>query len=55
MKYVRVYADDEGESHFADIEIPLALVEFAPPAPPSLPVHSGAAVGVPRFACGVVR
>ena len=32
--YVRIYADDQGESHFEDIEVTLAPQEFAPPAPP---------------------
>ena len=34
MNYTRIYCDEEGESHFEDISIDLALVEFAPPAPP---------------------
>jgi hypothetical protein len=34
MKYVRVYSDEEGESHIEDIEIELLPVDFAPPAPP---------------------
>ena len=34
MKYTRVYNDNEGESHFEDISINLAPVDFAPPAPP---------------------
>lgn len=34
MKYVRLYADNSGESHFEDIEEELSLIEFAPPAPP---------------------
>jgi len=32
--YIRLYADDRGESHFADIEIDLELTDYAPPAPP---------------------
>ncbi len=32
--YPRLYADDHGESHFADVEIDLAAAEYAPPAPP---------------------
>ena len=36
MKYARVFADSQGESHFEDIEVLLTLVEFAPPAPPLL-------------------
>ncbi len=34
MKYVRLYADAAGESHFEDRAAPLASVDFAPPAPP---------------------
>ncbi len=34
MKYVRVYADATGESHFQDLEMALTPVDFAPPAPP---------------------
>ncbi len=34
MKYVRIYADENGESHFEDIEIEFLPVDFAPPAPP---------------------
>lgn len=33
-RYVRVYADSEGESHFSDEEMELRSVRFAPPAPP---------------------
>src|SRR5258708_40170864 len=32
--YPRLYADDHGESHFADIEIDLTAADYAPPAPP---------------------
>jgi hypothetical protein len=31
-RYIRLYADDSGESHFADVAEELTLVEFAPPA-----------------------
>ena len=34
MKYVRLYADAAGESHFEDRAAPLASVDFSPPAPP---------------------
>jgi hypothetical protein len=34
VKYVRMYADASGESHFEDVEMPLAPVDFAPSAPP---------------------
>ncbi len=34
MKYIRVYADENGESHYEDVEVELAARDFAPPAPP---------------------
>ncbi len=34
LKYVRLYADSTGESHFEDLTIDLNEIEFAPPAPP---------------------
>ncbi len=34
IKYVRVYADSMGESHFEDLTIDLNEIDFAPPAPP---------------------
>ncbi len=33
-KYIRLYADKNGESHFEDLEVELVPVDFAPPAPP---------------------
>jgi hypothetical protein len=33
-KYIRLYADQNGESHFEDLEIELAPMDFAPPAAP---------------------
>jgi hypothetical protein len=32
--YSRLFADEQGESHFEDIEIELAATDYAPPAPP---------------------
>ncbi|MGD9713868.1 MAG: hypothetical protein AB7V46_17675 [Thermomicrobiales bacterium] len=32
--YVRIYADDQGESHFEDMQATLTPGNFAPPAPP---------------------
>jgi hypothetical protein len=32
--YVRLYADQDGESHFEDLSTPLSPVDFAPPAAP---------------------
>ena len=34
MKYVRVYADETGESHYEDVAVELTARDFAPPAPP---------------------
>jgi hypothetical protein len=34
LKYTRVYADAEGESHFDDIEVGMNETVFSPPAPP---------------------
>ena len=34
LKYVRVYTDSLGESHFEDLTIDLNEIDFAPPAPP---------------------
>jgi hypothetical protein len=34
MSYTRLYETDDGESHFEDIEIDLALTDYAPPAKP---------------------
>jgi quercetin dioxygenase-like cupin family protein len=34
LTYTRLYADKHGESHFEDVEIDLAMTEYAPPAPP---------------------
>ena len=34
MKYIRLYADSTGESHFEDVEVALSQMNFAPPAPP---------------------
>jgi len=33
-RYVRLYSDAEGESHFADAVEEVTLVDYAPPAPP---------------------
>ncbi len=34
MRYVRVFADEGGESHFEDVDVPLVPFDYAPPAPP---------------------
>ena len=33
-RYIRIYNDELGESHFADLVVVLPPVDFAPPAPP---------------------
>jgi hypothetical protein len=34
VKVTRIWADDDGTSHFEDLDIELSAVDFAPPAPP---------------------
>lgn len=34
MKYTRLYSDDDGNSHFEDVELEFQTIDFAPPAPP---------------------
>jgi hypothetical protein len=50
--YTRLYADEKGESHFEDLEVELAPVDFAPPAAPLniarfLPAAGSLWVGAP--------
>jgi hypothetical protein len=33
MSYIRIYADQHGDSHFEDVEVAMSLTDFAPPAP----------------------
>ena len=51
-KYVRLFSDEGGDSHFEDLEMPLTPVDFAPPAAALniaqfLPVSQTLWVGVP--------
>jgi len=51
-RYIRLYADEIGESHFEDLEIALVPVDFAPPAAPLniaqfLPTAQSRWVGAP--------
>lgn len=51
-RYVRLYTDPRGETHFEDIEVPLDSEEFAPPAAPLniakfLPVGGSFWLGAP--------
>ena len=34
MRYVRLYAGPDGESHFEDVDVSLEVMDFAPPASP---------------------
>ena len=34
VSYIRLYADDDGESHLEKVAVELAPTEYAPPAPP---------------------
>ncbi|HWO72340.1 MAG TPA: hypothetical protein VNN21_02165 [Dehalococcoidia bacterium] len=52
MRYTRIYADEAGETHFADAEFQLKEAAYAPPAPPylvsaSLPASSYAVARIP--------
>ena len=47
--YVRLFADEQGESHFEEVEVELGPVDFAPPAPP---LHVTALF--PAARCGLV-
>lgn len=47
VQYVRLYADEQGESHFEEVQVSLTPTGFAPPAPP---LDISEFVGVRRFA-----
>jgi hypothetical protein len=34
MRVTRIYEDEDGVSHFGEAELPMALADFSPPAPP---------------------
>ena len=34
MKYTKIFTDEDGETHFTDVEVKFESVNFAPPAPP---------------------
>ena len=46
LKYVRIHADDSGETHFKDEELVLTEAAYAPPAPPLWVGPQGKATGV---------
>ena len=47
MKYVRLYADEAGDSHFEDVEVSMSAIDFAPPSPP---IEVSAFTGAGQFA-----
>lgn len=47
--YVRLFADEHGESHFAEVDVPLDVADFAPPA---MSLHAAALF--PATSCGFV-
>ena len=49
VKYVRLYGDSAGESHFDDVEAPLPLVDLGP-SNPSPPLYLSALEPAARFA-----
>ena len=48
-RYVRLFADAQGESHFDEVDVDLEPVDFAPPA---APLHVAALF--PAISCGFV-
>ena len=56
MHYTRLYADEEGVSHFADGDISLNETAYAPPAPPYLlsDLEAAKAVAVTEIPAGWV-
>ena len=34
LKYVKIHADENGDTHFQDVEVSLEDADYAPPAPP---------------------
>jgi hypothetical protein len=46
VRYTRIYAGDDGESHFEEVDIALDEVAYAPPAPPYFVSRPSAATAV---------
>ena len=46
MRYIRLFADADGVSHFQDAEVSLVESAYAPPAPPYLVSEREGATGV---------
>ncbi|HEX6302406.1 MAG TPA: cupin domain-containing protein [Acidimicrobiia bacterium] len=45
VSVIRIWADEEGESHLEDVDLEFAEEDFVPPAPPVLLTSPGAATG----------
>jgi hypothetical protein len=54
MKYVRVYADQNGDSHFEDVEVAMSLTDFAPPAGGGVPLDAQYECCLPQRSCRMV-
>lgn len=56
MKYIKIYTDEKGETHFLDVEIELESRAAAPPAPPIMisPYNSATQYGFWVFPPGWV-
>jgi len=56
MKYTKIFADEEGETHFKDVEIELVSNQYAPPAPPFMvsELRSATHYGFSQFPSGWV-
>ena len=46
VRCIRLFADDDGDTHFEDIEMPMSAIQYAPPAPA---VHLSEPVTATRF------
>lgn len=45
VSVIRIWADEDGESHLEDVELDFAEEDFVPPAPPVLTTPASPAVG----------
>jgi hypothetical protein len=54
MQYTRIYTDPMGETHYEEVKVPLAPIDFAPPTPPLhlSAFHTATQYGFCRFPAG---
>ena len=54
MPYTRIYTDAMGETHYEEVDVTLAPIDFAPPAPPLhlSEFHTATRYGFCRFPVG---